>query len=90
MAGYDNGTSFWEHMNIYAWIGALLDGYVLVDVLLRIYQDYCNGKEPDFFRTFLPFLEEKEYRDSYCDNEVLRLSKLWKRFGMRFKWGSFG
>ncbi len=130
MAGYDNGTSFWEHMNLYAWIGALLDGVVLVDVLLRIYQDYCNGKElgvsvmiavvmaivlvvcifficfsvshmkkyphttwvtfPDFFRTFLPFLEEKEYRDSYCDNEVLHRSKLWKRFGVRFKWGSFG
>ena len=129
MAGYDNGTSFWEHMNIYAWIGALLDGYVLVDVLLRIYQDYCNGKKPDlwvciaivttvilavcifficfsvshmkkyphttwvtfpdFFRTFLPFLEKKEYRDSYCDDQVLRGSKLWKRFGVRIKWGSF-
>lgn len=46
MAGYDNGTSSWENMNIYAWIGALLDGIVLVDVLLRVYQDYSNGKNP--------------------------------------------
>ncbi len=134
MAGYDNGTSFWEHMNLYAWIGALLDGVVLVDILLRIYQDYCNGKElgvsvtiavvmaiilavciffiwysvhymkkyphvvwvtfADFFKEFVPFLEKKEDRDSYCPDETIRNSVLWKRFGILFKprtfcWGLF-
>lgn len=125
MAGYDNGTSFWENMNICAWLVALIDGIVLGSVLLDIGQECWNGKNPgasltmaiimavilvvsiffiwfsvshmkkyphiawmtfpDFYMMFVPFGTKKEERDSYCDDEMLKNSVLWKRFGIRFK-----
>ena len=43
----------------------------------------------DMLCFFLPYLEAKEDRDSYCSDEFLRRSNLWKRFGTRWKKGTF-